>query len=89
MESLARQLDARLVTANRFAHTGAELMISPLPIDASDELAKMDASDIYKMLAAAQAANPTNLVVSSRSSEWDNAANSTINEFFGDGVPPI
>jgi cytidylate kinase len=83
MESLAQQLGASLVTASRFAHTGAQANGTPLLLDAYDELAKIDASGIYKMLAAAHAASPTNLVISSRSSEWDNAANSTFNEFFG------
>jgi len=83
MESLAQQLGAPLVTANRFTHTDAQTSGSPLLLDAYDELAKVDASGIYKMLAAAHAASPTNLVISSRSSEWDNAANSAFNEFFG------
>lgn len=83
MESLAQQLGASLVTANRFSHTGAQANGSPLLLDAYDELAKIDASGIYKMLAAAHAASPTNLVISSRSSEWDNAANSAFKEFFG------
>jgi len=87
MESLAKQLGASLVTANRFSHTGAQTNDSPLLLDAYDELAKIDASGIYKMLAAAHAASPTNLVISSRSSEWDNAANSAFNEFFG--APPL
>lgn len=87
MESLAQQLGASLVTANRFSHTGAQTNGAPLLLDAYDELAKIDASGIYKVLAAAHAASPTNLVISSRSSEWDNAANSAFNEFFG--APPL
>lgn len=87
MESLAQQLDASLVTANRFAHTGAGTISSPLLIDAYDELAKIDANGIYKLLAAAKDASPTNLVISSRSSEWDNAAISAFKEFFG--LPPL
>lgn len=83
MESLARQLDTLPVTANRFVHTNAQNNGSPLLLDAYDELAKINASGIYKMLEAALAASPTNLVISSRSSEWDNAANSAFNEFFG------
>ncbi|MGM0743636.1 MAG: NACHT domain-containing protein, partial [Pseudomonadota bacterium] len=48
MESLAKQLGASLVTANRFSHTGAQTNDSPLLLDAYDELAKIDASGIYK-----------------------------------------
>ena len=88
LENLAQQPDASLVTANSFAYTDAGASVSPLLVDAYDKFAKVDASGIYKMLAQAHAANPTNLVISSRSSEWDNAANSAINEFFG-GLPLV
>ena len=87
MESLAQQLRTSVVTANRFAHTGALVSGSALLIDAYDELAKVDSSGIYKLLNAALYANPTNLVISSRSSEWDNAANSAYKDFFGE--PPL
>ncbi|MEO1950416.1 hypothetical protein, partial [Thioclava sp.] len=84
MESLAHQLCAPLVTANRYVHTGSKASGVPLLIDAFDELAKIDASGIYKILAAAHAAEPTHLVISSRSSEWDNAATIAFKEFFGE-----
>lgn len=87
MHSLACQLGTTVVTANRFVHSGAQAVGSALLIDAYDELAKIDASGIYKVLTAAHDAKPTNLVISSRSSEWDNAAISAFQEFFGE--PPI
>ncbi|MFT6510855.1 MAG: hypothetical protein ACJAVO_000623 [Parvibaculaceae bacterium] len=87
MHSLACQLGTTVVTANRFVHSGAQAVGSALLIDAYDELAKIDASGIYKVLSAAHDANPTNFVISSRSSEWDNAAISAFQEFFGE--PPI
>jgi hypothetical protein len=84
MESLAQQLKAPVITANRFIHTGASRKGSPLVIDAYDELAKVDASGIHKLLAAALTASPSKLLISSRSSEWDNAANSAFQDFFGE-----
>lgn len=87
MQSLAYQLGTTVVTANRLAHTGTKAVGSALLIDGYDELAKVDASGIYKLLATAQAADPKTLVISSRSSEWDNAAVSAFQEFFGN--PPL
>lgn len=87
MESLAQQLGTQIITANRFANTDTSTKGFPLLIDAYDELAKVDASGLYKLLAAAQKASPTHLAISSRSSEWDNAANSAFQEFFGE--PPL
>lgn len=87
MESLAQQQGTSAITANRFAHTGTRQKGSPLLIDAYDELVKVDASGIYKLLGSAHEANPSSLVISSRSSEWDNASTSTFKEFFGE--PPL
>lgn len=87
MDSLARQLGATAVTANRFAHSSTQKGGSPLIIDAYDELAKVDASGIYKILASAHDVNPPNLLISSRSSEWDYSATSAFKEFFGE--PPL
>ena len=84
MESLGGQLKTPVLTANRFIHTGVTGKGSPLVIDAYDELAKVDASGIDKLLAAALAASPSKLLISSRSSEWDNAANSAFQDFFGE-----
>lgn len=84
LESLGGQLKTSVLTANRFIHTGVTGKGSPLVIDAYDELAKVDASGIDKLLAYALAASPSKLLISSRSSEWDNAANSAFQEFFGE-----
>lgn len=84
MESLAQQLGTQVITANRFANTTQSIKGLPILIDAYDELAKVDASGIYKLLAIAQRNRPTHLAISSRSSEWDNAANSAFQEFFGE-----
>ncbi|MFM5686267.1 hypothetical protein ACET70_15510 [Aeromonas caviae] len=54
MESIARQLGTKAVTATRFRHMGAEVENSPLVIDAFDELAKIDQSGIHLVLAHVQ-----------------------------------
>lgn len=83
MGSLAQQLGTTAVTACKFGYVGAAGKNIPLVIDAFDELAKVDASGIYKLLSKAVAANPTHVYLSSRSSEWDNAATNAFNDFFG------
>jgi hypothetical protein len=83
MGSLAQQLGTTTVTASRFVHVGAKTKNIPLVIDAFDELSKVDASGIYQLLGKAEAVNPTHVYLSSRSSEWDNAATSAFKESFG------
>lgn len=87
LESLAQQQGTSVVSANRFVHQGARSNNSPLFIDAYDELSKMDSSGIYKLLGFAHEANPSGLVISSRSSEWDNTATYAFKDFFGE--PPL
>lgn len=82
MRSLAHQLGTTSVTASKFAYAGAKAKNIPLVIDAFDELSKVDSSGIYKLLAQAEAANPTHVYLSSRSSEWDDAATHAFSDFF-------
>jgi len=81
MESLARQLGASVVTANVFGYMGADTDNCPLVIDAFDELARVDETGIHKLLANARKANPTHVIISSRSSEWDSASTNAFKEF--------
>ncbi len=81
MKSLAHQLGSSEVTANVFSHMGTNVANCPIVIDAFDELAKVDQTGIHKLLANAKKANPTHVIISSRSSEWDNAATNTFEEF--------
>ncbi|TDQ43411.1 hypothetical protein EV696_1291 [Permianibacter aggregans] len=83
MGSLAQQLGTSRVSASVFGYADADLQNRPLVIDAFDELAKVDQSGIYKLLAKARNAKPTCLIISSRSSEWDNAATNAFEEFLG------
>lgn len=83
LHSLAHQLGTTAVTANVFGQLGANETNVPLVIDAFDELAKIDVAGINKLLGNARTAKPTHVIVSSRSSEWDNAATSTFRDFLG------
>ncbi|SCZ72913.1 hypothetical protein SAMN04488118_11569 [Epibacterium ulvae] len=67
MESLAQNLGVSCVTANVFRHVGSDHNNSPLVIDAFDELAKVDTQGIHKLLATARKAQPTRIIISSRS----------------------
>ena len=87
MESLAQQLGTTAVTARKFTYVGVKANNIPLVIDAFDELSKVDNSGIDKLLSQAEAANPTHFYLSSRSSEWDNAATNAFKDFFG--YPPL
>lgn len=83
MGSLAQKLGVSPVAANVFGHVGANVDDCPLIIDAFDELAKVDQTGIHKLLANARKANPTHVIISSRSSEWDNAATKAFEDFLG------
>jgi len=83
MRSLAQKLGISSVTANVFRHVGADDVGCPLVIDAFDELAKIDLTGIHSLLANARKANPSHVIISSRSSEWDSASTNTFGEFIG------
>ena len=83
MRSYARKLGTAAVTANVFSHMGADKKNSPLVIDAFDELAKVDHAGIHRLLANVKKANPTHVIISTRSSEWGSAATGTFKDFIG------
>ena len=83
LKSLAKRLETKEVTANVFSYIGAHQVGIPLVVDAFDELAKVDETGIHKLLANVSKARPTNVIISSRSSEWDNSATSTFEQFIG------
>ena len=86
LESLAQQLDTSSVSANVFAQ-GVDGENRPLVIDAFDELAKIDQTGIHRLLARAKKANPTHVIISSRSSEWDSCNTNAFKDFLGH--PPL
>jgi tRNA A37 threonylcarbamoyladenosine biosynthesis protein TsaE len=83
LKSLARQLGIKEVTANVFSYIRIHESGLPLVIDAFDELARIDQMGINKLLATALETKPTHIVISSRSSEWDNTATILFEQFFG------
>jgi cytidylate kinase len=83
LKSLAKQLGVKEVTASVFRYVGADRVGIPVVIDAFDELAKIDSTGIHNLLAKALEVNPTHVIISSRSSEWDNSATNTFEQFIG------
>ncbi len=82
MRSLAQQVGTSIITANVFACMGADTENCPLVIDAFDELAKVDKTGISSLLANARKSNPTHVIISSRSSEWNNSDTCAFKDFF-------
>ena len=87
LNSLARHLGTSAITANVFKHVGFDAVNCPLVIDAFDELAKVDRTGIYGLLADIRKATPIRLILSSRSSEWDISTTNVFKEFLG--RPPL
>lgn len=83
MKSLARKLGSSIINASVFAFAGANEESCPLVIDAVDEVAKIDQLGIHKLLAQAKKSKPTNVIMSSRSSEWGLASTSIFEQFIG------
>ncbi len=83
LHSLSNQLNTSSITATKFVHIGFEQEGKPIVIDGFDELAKIDQSGIHQLLAQVVKAKPTCVIISSRSSEWDNAATNTVKDYLG------
>lgn len=84
LESLAKQLDTKKVSANAFIHKTINERNKPLVIDGFDELVRIDQSGIYKLLGKISELEPSTLFISSRSSEWDEACTNAFSEFFNE-----
>ncbi len=78
MKSLAKRLGSKIMSATQYAHMSNNTKGASLIIDAFDELAKVDASGIYKLLAKISEAEPTHAIISSRSSEWGVSSTTTV-----------
>jgi len=83
LKSLATELGVKEKTASVFRQMGSNQIGSPVVIDAFDELAKIGDSGIDELLANISRANPTQVIISSRSSEWSNSATSAFEDFVG------
>ncbi|PSE87979.1 hypothetical protein C7G75_18615 [Acinetobacter nosocomialis] len=82
LESFSEQLNAKKNTANVFLKKSILEKKSALIIDALDELVRVDQSAIYELLGKAADIAPSTLILSSRSSEWEQAYSYQIKEFF-------
>lgn len=83
LNSLAKQLGVPPVTANVFRYARVNQTNCPVVIDAFDELAKIDNTGIHQLFAKAIEVKPSHVIISSRSSEWDNSATHAFEEFIG------
>lgn len=83
LKSLAKQVGIKEKTASVFRQVGTNQIETPIVIDAFDELAKIGDSGIHELFANISRANPTQVIISSRSSEWSNSATSTFKDFIG------
>ncbi|PHM27623.1 hypothetical protein [Xenorhabdus budapestensis] len=83
LNSLAIQLQTGNISANKFFHIGSSSFNKHIVIDAFDELAKIDSSGIYRLLGKVSDLQPSVVLLSSRSSEWDDACTKSFTDFFG------
>lgn len=85
LNSLALRLGVTRKRATIFRHLQAVPTLA-LVIDGFDEVAKIDQSAIDALIAKASESNATNVVFSSRSSEWDDSRTRIVKECFGENV---
>lgn len=83
LDSLAAQLEITRITANVFMHKNIAACNASFVIDAFDELAKLDSSGIHRLLAKLSDSSPSVVILSSRSSEWDDAFTRSFADFLG------
>lgn len=84
MKSLARKLDTLCVSASLLMHLGeADEQNKPLVIDAVDEIATIEKSGIQKLFVSVRKSKPKLVVMSGRSSEWENGSTSLFEQFIG------
>ncbi len=82
LESFSEQLNVKKNTANVFLKRNISEKNSALIIDALDELVRVDQSAICELLGKVADIGPSTLILSSRSSEWEQSYSHQIKEFF-------
>lgn len=82
LESFAGRLNVQKNSANAFLHRPVTDRNVPVVIDGFDELAKIDSSGIHRLLGKACELRPSKLVISSRSSEWDESYTKAFDDYF-------
>jgi len=83
LDSLANQLGATRQTATKFRYQSNPRIGDALILDAFDEVARVDPSGISEILGKALDTDAKQIVVASRSSEWEGASTHRVEEFFG------
>ncbi len=84
MASLARKLSVRPLSASVLMYNDATSADNgPLVVDAVDEIATIEKSGIYRLLGAVYKLKPTLVIMSSRSSEWEQASTTAFEQFLG------
>ncbi len=82
LESFSEQLNVKKNTANVFLKRNISEKNSALIIDALDELVRVDQAAICELLGKVADIEPSTLILSSRSSEWEQSYSHQIKEFF-------
>ena len=82
LESFSNHLSIKKKTANIFSSRNNHDENSILIIDALDELVRVDQSAVSNLLGKAADLEPRKLIISSRSSEWEESYTSLVRDFF-------
>lgn len=83
LKKLAVTLGAEHFTANVFNQIGPEGSNNAVVIDAIDELVKHEQTALKQLLGLLRKSRPKQIVLSSRSSEWDQASTRLYQDFLG------
>ncbi|HCI7193312.1 hypothetical protein QZK42_04565 [Acinetobacter baumannii] len=82
LQSFSNYLNVKKRTANTFSYRNNLEKNSILIIDALDELVRIDQSAVNSLLGKAADLDPSTLIISSRSSEWDESYTRIIKDHF-------
>ncbi|MCH7381984.1 MULTISPECIES: hypothetical protein [Acinetobacter] len=82
LESFSNQLNVKKKSANTFINRNNQDRNSILIIDALDELVRIDQSAVSNLLGKAADLEPKKIIISSRSSEWEESYTSLVRENF-------
>lgn len=82
LENFSNQLNVRKKTANTFIYRNNQERNSILIIDALDELVRIDQSAVGNLLGKAADLEPQKIIISSRSSEWEESYTRLVRDNF-------
>lgn len=82
LESFSNHLNVKKKTANTFINRNNQDKNSILIIDALDELVRIDQSAVNNLLGKAADLEPCTLIISSRSSEWEESYTRLVKDYF-------